>query len=89
MQQGGRSSRGRLLKQDRVALGQTAARVPAGQLPRPARRPAEPDGEPEVRLIRADDGTVTQITVRCPCGRETTLDCQYPDHGEGDEPETA
>jgi hypothetical protein len=89
MEHGERSSGGRLLKQDQVTLGQTAARVPAGQLPRPTRPPAEPHGEPEVHLTRADDGTVIQITVRCPCGRETTLQCQYPDQGETDGNETA
>jgi len=89
MQQGERSSRGRLLKQDRVVLGQSVARVPAGQLPRPTPRSAQNGDEPEVHLVRAEDGTVTQITVRCPCGRETTLHCEYPDHGGDDEPETA
>lgn len=89
MQTGERGSRGRLLKQSNVTLGQTAARVPAGQMPRAVPPPpAARDGEPEIRLTRAADGTITQITVRCPCGRETTLHCQYPDLGEGNEPET-
>ena len=89
MRQGEHGGPGSVLKQDRISLNQAAARVPAVELPR--QQPPRPDsqGEPEVHLVKAKDGTVTRITVRCPCGRETTLDCQYPDQGETDGPETA
>lgn len=91
MPQPGSRGRGALLRQDRVAFDRTPARVSAGPLPPSCRPPAEPGGEPDVQLVRAPDGTVIQITVRCPCGRQTTLRCEYSDQGESepDEPQIA
>ncbi len=84
--------RHRLLKRDDVALRPEAARIPAPGLPRPS--PAAPPqqdapGEPEVSIVKADDGTVQRITVRCPCGREMTLECEYFAQGEDDESKDA
>jgi hypothetical protein len=75
------SGRGRLLKQNEVAPGAGTVSVPAAQLPRPREAPAATGGQPEVKLVRGPDGTVQQIRVRCPCGRETTLQCEYPVSG--------
>lgn len=80
--------RDRLLKGHRVVLNDEAARIPAPGLPgpRPAPSPQDgPAGRPEVHIVKADDGTVQKITVRCPCGRETTLECEYFPHGDNDE----
>jgi len=81
--------KGGLLKQNEVAFAREPVTVPAGNIPArpPAADRAEPDadGRPEVRLHRAEDGTVRAITVRCPCGREVTLQCEYLDDGGKDE----
>lgn len=71
--------KGGLLKQGTVAFGREAIKVPVGQMParRHAPSAAHPEGEPEVQLIRAEDGSVRAITVRCPCGREISLQCEY------------
>jgi len=74
-----------LVKRDRVEPGAGPARVPVGDFARRRGRPtdADPGGEPDVKVARGDDGTVQQITVRCPCGREIILQCEY--FGRGDE----
>jgi hypothetical protein len=75
--------RGGLLKQGTVAIGREPIRVPVAHMPprRPAAAAAHPEGEPQVQLHRADDGSVRAITVRCTCGREVTLQCEYLDEG--------
>jgi len=65
-----------LIGRDGVAMGEGAAVVPAGSLPRPAAAPPAAQ-EPEVEVVRADDGTIRAITVRCTCGRQITLQCDY------------
>jgi hypothetical protein len=82
------SGRGSLLKQQTVAFGREPVSVPAGSVP--ARPPAVPapgslEGEPHVQLHRDDDGSVRAITVRCSCGREITLQCEYLDDGGANE----
>ena len=78
----GLTSRGKkVLKAHQVLLGPEAVEVPVGRLDvRPASAPA-PEGEPEIDVQRAEDGTVRAIQVRCPCGRVTTLQCEYFEQG--------
>jgi hypothetical protein len=81
-------TRGGLLKQQAVAFGGEAVRVPAGAVPAPRPAPpapGQPEGAPHVHLHRDEDGSVRSITVRCPCGREITLQCEYLDDGGTDE----
>ena len=78
----GLTNRGkRVLKAGEVLLGQEAVEVPVGELG--LKRPAAPayEGEPDIEVERADDGTVRAIRVRCPCGRVTTLQCEYLEQG--------
>ncbi|KPK66191.1 MAG: hypothetical protein AMK73_00875 [Planctomycetes bacterium SM23_32] len=80
--------RERLLKGHRVQVLQEAVQVPVGRLPvrQTAPEPSRGDvGEPEVQMVRADDGTIQQITIRCTCGRQTTLQCEYLTQGDADE----
>ena len=74
---------GPILKSDQVGIGSEPASIPVGALPQRRARAGGPDlaGEPEVKFTKAADGTVEQITVRCPCGREVTLQCEYPVRG--------
>jgi hypothetical protein len=76
-------SKGGLLKQGSVAIGREPVKVPVGHVParRPAAPAAHPEGEPEVQLLRAEDGSVRAITVRCTCGREISLQCEYLENG--------
>jgi hypothetical protein len=75
-----------LVKKDRVVFDAGPARVPVGDLPRRRARPAGADagGEPHVEVLKAEDGTVQQVTVRCPCGRQVTLQCDYLGRGDED-----
>ncbi len=75
-----------LLKGDAVRNG-GPVRIPAAPLPspRPPERHDEEDGEPEVELHRGPDGAVSAISVRCPCGREITLQCEYLNGADEDE----
>ncbi len=77
-----------LFKRDRVLFDRQPAGVPV-QAPRPRRPCAEgaADGadcgsQAEVKVARAPDGTIQQITVRCACGREITLHCDYSGRGD-------
>jgi hypothetical protein len=87
MAQGSSAERARVLKRGQVVFGGGTAKVPVGGLPRGRllAANAETGGEPEVNVVRGADGTIEQITLRCPCGRETTLQCEYPAQGEKDE----
>ncbi|MHC4481835.1 MAG: hypothetical protein ACYS1C_12835 [Planctomycetota bacterium] len=77
--------RGGVLNAEQVVFDEAAVQVPVGELPRRMRLAPEADGaEPEVKLTRGDDGSVKQITVHCPCGREITLQCEYLAQGEND-----
>ena len=87
-------SRGGLLKQRSMDFDREPMPVPVSALPPPARpsvpKPAAPadehlEGDPQVHLHRAEDGSVRAITVRCPCGREITMQCEYIDEGGTDE----
>jgi hypothetical protein len=77
-------TRCRLLKSDCVALKEQKVRVPSGEGQQyPDMNMSLGKGaEPQVDITRASDGTIEAITVRCTCGRETTLHCEYPDEGE-------
>jgi len=66
----------------RVAVAKTALQEEA---PGPSRQVR---AEPEVVPERAEDGTIERITVRCTCGRETVINCDYLDEGgDQDEPD--
>ncbi len=81
MKNGFTSRRKKVLKAHEVLLGQEAIEVPVGRLDvRPASAPV-PEGELEIEVERAEDGTVRAIQVRCPCGRVTTLQCEYFEQG--------
>ncbi|MFO7956036.1 MAG: hypothetical protein R6X33_02930 [Candidatus Brocadiia bacterium] len=79
MENGLSRSEAKVLKAREVSVGADAVEIPVGG---PARlrppRPA-PDDDPEINLERASDGTILSIEVRCPCGRVTTLRCEYLD----------
>lgn len=79
-----RTGRNGLLRREQVLFNQKPAAVPVGALPQRKRHSAAGDapGEPEVRVTKAQDGTIEQITVRCPCGREITLQCEYLSRGD-------
>jgi hypothetical protein len=90
MAEGGSTVRECVLKGPQVVLDDGVVSVPVGEIRR--RRPPAPsadtDGQPEVKAVRNDDGTIEQITVRCPCGRETTIQCEYLVQGERNEDES-
>ena len=76
--------KGRLLKGDQISLSPDAVHVHVSQIKihRPA-KPQEPVRHaPEVSTARAEDGTIRTITVRCTCGREIQITCDYLDEGE-------
>lgn len=84
-----RDSTGRecVLKESRVVFDGGVVSIPVGEV-RPKRPPApsaDTDEQPDVKAVRSDDGTIEQITVRCPCGRETTIQCEYLVQGERDD----
>lgn len=56
----------------------TGSAVPQRPVPIPA------TGDPGVEVVKAADGTIQRIIVRCPCGRETSITCEYPAQGEED-----
>ncbi len=72
-----------LFKRDRVMFDRQPAGVPV-QAPRPRRPHAEgaEGSQAEVQVAKAPDGTIQQITVRCTCGREITLYCDYSGRGD-------
>jgi len=75
----------RLLKGKHVTLGREPARVaiPETCARRGEASPArERRREMTVTPQRREDGTIEAITVRCMCGREITLMCDYQDGGE-------
>lgn len=91
MKEGPSGGGDRLVKEDRVSFKQQPVTIPVGELPPRKQRVAavEAGAQVEVETVRADDGTVKQITVHCSCGREITLQCEYSDQGEQDGKETS
>ena len=75
------NGRNALIERGHVTMAEGTAIVPAGSVPRPAAAPSAAQ-EPEVEVIRADDGTIRAITVRCTCGRQITLQCDYVEEGD-------
>jgi hypothetical protein len=69
--------RDNLLKRHRVRRGAEPVRISIGPLPEPVHEHAGQDGEPEVTPVTGPDGEVRCIVVRCACGREIRIDCQY------------
>lgn len=69
------SGHGRVLKKDRVRLDAERIKVSPGPDARATERPTRRD--PEVKLRRADDGRVKEITVTCSCGHDIHLTCEY------------
>jgi len=69
----------KVLKAREVSAGAEAVDIPVGGPTRPRLARPAPDDEPEIHLERAPDGTILSIEVRCPCGRVTTLRCEYLD----------
>lgn len=72
-----------MLKAREVSVGADSVEIPVGGSAQPRPPRPEPDGEPEINLERASDGTILSIEVRCPCGRVTTLRCEYLDEEGG------
>jgi hypothetical protein len=76
-------TRSKVLKSESVTLKEQKVKIPTGE---GTHRP-EVDlnfgkaSEPHVDIVRGDDGTIEAILVRCTCGRETTLHCEYLDEG--------
>ena len=84
-----RNRKGAILKEDQVVVRSAPVSVPPGDITRPRPRaadtaPGAPD-EPELNVIRAADGTIQSIHVRCPCGREISLQCEYVTDGGGED----
>ena len=80
-----RSANQPILKQQQVIVRGEPVAIPSGGTAPRAEAPAGPPAsdKPDVQLIRADDGSVRSIRVRCACGREITLQCEYfADGGE-------
>lgn len=83
-------SRSGLLKRKSVTYGARQCPIPAESSEQERSRCApEPESraeeEPSVELHRGPDGTVSAITVRCSCGNEITLQCEYLGEGGPDE----
>lgn len=78
------SRRDKLLKEHEVVFHEARANVPVGHLThRKGRSPrSDAAGEAEVKVTKSADGTVEQITVRCACGREITIQCEYSGRGD-------
>ncbi len=74
------SRKNRVVEAENVQMGKEAASIPVGEVRRAPSR-AEPEGEPEVQVERAEDGTVRTIKVRCTCGRTVELACEYFQQG--------
>ena len=74
-----------VLDHDRVSFDAQACRIPVGEIPaaQPAAAPHEDGREAILDFLRAQDGTVEAIIVRCLCGRELTLQCEYEEDGGG------
>ena len=82
MNDGPTNDRNGLLKGDQISVGGSSVSVPPGQLPH--RRKAKPvtgPGDPKIDVVRDDNGAIKQITVRCTCGREISLQCEYLSEG--------
>lgn len=86
MENGLSNGRDPLVKAERTFVREEAVKIPAGSVPRTAPQPAPAD-DPEVSVVKADDGTIRVISVRCTCGREITLHCEYLREGGDDDRE--
>ena len=74
----------RIVKAERVAYIEKVVTVPAGQIPREPLSQAQgkAQAQPEVTVSKAEDGAIQTVTVRCTCGREIPLQCEYLDGGD-------
>jgi len=83
MPKGSRRDKDGLLKADEVSTGGAPVPISPGELPPPsAGRPAAAGEQARVEVVKDDDGAVRSIVVRCSCGREITLQCEYQDGGK-------
>lgn len=82
--------KGRVVKGDSVSIQPEAVLVRVGKTEpgsteSPPAEPSQEEGTPEIETTRSEEGLIQAITVRCPCGREITLNCDYLDDGGSDE----
>jgi hypothetical protein len=79
--------RGAILAHQRVVSLGEPVRVPSGQIPqhRPSTANSAGVGNAEVDVATDERGVVQSITVRCSCGREVTLKCEYLPEGDENE----
>ena len=72
-----------LLKAEHIVYDTAPMRVPQGSVASRAAsaRPEQLGGEPDVDYIRDENGAVKSILIRCACGREITLQCEYLEGG--------
>lgn len=81
----------RVIKSQGVRHDGQSVPVPVGRV-RPSAEPA-PEGqapaEPKIHVDRAPDGTIERIRVECPCGRVTSLRCDYSEQEPGEQDEIA
>ncbi len=73
----------KLLKSEYIRLQKKAVRIPVGEAVCRQHKETPQKGrtQPEVDFVKAQDGTVQSITVRCTCGRDITLQCEYLEDG--------
>ena len=74
----------RVVKANHVAYTEKLVAIRVGQIPREPLSQAhgKAQAQPEVTASRAEDGTIQSLTVRCTCGREIPLQCEYLDGGD-------
>ncbi len=79
--------RSRLLTGDDISFSRRSVTIAVSSAPGVAG--ARPTGtgpaQPEVIPVGAEDGKIDMITVRCTCGREITITCDYAQEGGEDE----
>jgi len=83
------SGENRVLKSRGLVVVEEAVPVPVGEVIDRRARPSDLDGAPEISIERGEDGSIRTISVRCGCGRVTTLQCEYSDRGDEDERQDA
>lgn len=74
----------RVVKAKRVTYTEKVVNVRVGQIPREllSRASGTARAQPEVTVSKAEDGTIQSVTVRCTCGREIPLQCEYLGGGD-------